>query len=200
MSKVTYPYRWKDSVVISTMELISGVSTYENFLLDLHKRTGNEWDLQAGLALKLMKARPGLRLENVDDKVIMVEDTHCSLPGSICTPIRHPKLAVTGRLSGWKLYAIEIRHKGKVRVRFCDTSYTQTADFELRWSKFYDYAPNFSVVAPGENGKTRYTYEYLPDAESAIVKEKSKYHRRAILMLGHGEIMVEEELPEGFVL
>ena len=83
---------------------------------------------------------------------------------------------------------------------FCDTNYGYTAEFELRWSPLYEYAPNFSVVAPGENGETRYTYEYLADAGSAIIKEESKYHKRAVLMFGCGKIIVEEELPEGFVI
>ena len=75
MAKVTYPYRWQDEVVISTLELIPGASV-SSILGGVCERVDDGWSLQTELDLRSMIVRPGLRLENIDDKVIMAGEAY----------------------------------------------------------------------------------------------------------------------------
>lgn len=199
MPKVTYDYYRQDKVVISALRFVSGSAL--SLVSHWSDKITNTDEMQRELDLRGMIEHPGLRLEgDIEAEVIWAENTHCDVRALRCEPCVYPKLAATGRLAGWKLHTVEIKRKGGVWLHFFQACEFYEARFKLEGDGIDRIAPNFTVIALGENGETKYTYEYLKDIESTIILEQSQYHARTILMPGDGKIMVEESVPDWFAI
>lgn len=171
-----------------------GISISTNFRNDFSQHN----DPLRCAALEAIRSLPGLQPQFASEKlerirlVTMVNEEYPEAQEYYRWAkliFKQPQLAITSRLMGWKLHEIGIYPDGRVILYFYDMWNKVQTEIRL-CQETCEIAPDFSVMAPGENGQTKYSYSQC--AAGPTIHEESAVHERYVTLRECGKCIVRE--------